>query len=82
MFTFTGKKYKNLTDGDIIVLSTGDGNKLYGVDVPLVVMGIDTGEVWITEVTYDDEGTWTQVGESSPLPVVNPEFYITAIDLF
>lgn len=74
-----GIKYKDLVDGDIIILSTGDGNKFYAVDVPLVVMGIDTGEIWITEVSYDDAGTWNPAGDSLPLPVTNPDFYITAI---
>lgn len=77
--TYVNKRYINLADGDIIVLSTGDGNKFYAIDVPVVVMGINTGEIWFTEVSYDNEGTWVPAGDSEPLPVINPYHFIVAI---
>lgn len=72
------KKYKTLVEGDVIVLNTGRGDKFYAVDVPLVVMGIDTHEIWITEVNYND-GACDPVGDSIPLPVTNPEYFTVAL---
>ncbi len=79
MWTFVTKRLENLLDGDIIVQSTGDGKKFYAVDVPFTVMGIRTGEIWVTEVTYDSEGTWNPCGESEPIPVIHPEYYALCV---
>lgn len=79
MLDTASKKYVDLVEGDIIIVSTGDGNKFYAVDVPVIVMGVDTDEIWVTEVTYDDAGTWSPAGESEPIPMIRSYFHILAL---